>query len=87
MYGSFNEFASRVGAKQSVHWFLGGKGVGIRQGASVWVALPKSKEPPIHFWGQGQPTHTLFSCWMTTTLPPRNQCTDCFALATFFGGS
>ena len=32
-----------VGAKELVHWFLGGKGLGIQQGTSVWVSLPKSQ--------------------------------------------
>ena len=32
------------GAKQSVHWFLGGKGLDIQQGTSVKVGLPKSYE-------------------------------------------
>ena len=27
---------------------------------------------------EGEPTHTLVPCWMTTTLPPKNQCTICF---------
>ena len=31
-----------AGAKQPVHSFLGGKGLGIQQGTSVWVGLPKS---------------------------------------------
>ena len=31
-----------AGAKQPVHWFLGGKGLGIQNGPSVWVGLPKS---------------------------------------------
>ena len=31
-----------AGAKQPVHWFLGGKGSGIQKGTSVWVGLPKS---------------------------------------------
>ena len=31
-----------AGANQPVHWFLGGKGLGI-QGMSVWVGSPKSK--------------------------------------------
>ena len=26
-----------VGVKQPVHWFLGGKGLGIQQGMSVWI--------------------------------------------------
>ena len=30
-----------VGANQSVHLFLGGKGLGIQQGTSIWVASPK----------------------------------------------
>ena len=30
-----------AGAKQPVHWFLGGKGLGIQQGTSVWVGSPK----------------------------------------------
>ena len=28
-------------AKQPVHWFLGGKGLGIQQGTSAWVGSPK----------------------------------------------
>ena len=32
-----------VGANQPVHWFLGGKGLGIQQETSVRVGLPKSK--------------------------------------------
>ena len=31
-----------AGANQPVHWFLGGKGLGIQQGTSVWVGSPKS---------------------------------------------
>ena len=31
-----------VGVNQPVHWFLGGKGLGIQQGTSVWVGSPKS---------------------------------------------
>ena len=31
-----------IGVNQPVHWFLGGKGLGIQQGMSVWVGLPKS---------------------------------------------
>ena len=31
-----------AGAKQPIHWFLGGKGLGIQQGTSAWVGLPKS---------------------------------------------
>jgi hypothetical protein len=30
-----------AGANQPVHWFLGGKGLGIQQGTSVWVGSPK----------------------------------------------
>ena len=33
----------RVAAKQPVHWILGGKGLSIQQGTSVWVGLRKSK--------------------------------------------
>ena len=29
-------------AKQLTHWFLGGKGLGIQQGTSVWVGSTKS---------------------------------------------
>lgn len=29
----------------------------------------------------GEPTHTLVPCWMPEPLPPRNQCTSCFAPA------
>ena len=32
----------RVGAKQPVHSFLGGKATIIQQGTSVWVGSPKS---------------------------------------------
>jgi GTP-dependent phosphoenolpyruvate carboxykinase len=32
----------RAGAKQSVHWFFGGHGLGIQQGIIVCVASPKS---------------------------------------------
>ena len=32
----------RAGANQFVQWFLGGKGLGIQQGTSVWVGSPKS---------------------------------------------
>ena len=28
-----------------------------------------------------EPTHTLVPCWMPKPLPPRNQCTGCFAPA------
>ena len=31
-----------AGANQRVHWFIGGKGLGIQQGMSVWVGSPKS---------------------------------------------
>ena len=38
------------------------------------------------YWGDarkvgsdlGEPTHTLIPCWMTKSLPPRNECTSCF---------
>ena len=29
-----------AGANQPIHWFLGGKGLGIQQGTSVWFGLP-----------------------------------------------
>jgi hypothetical protein len=32
-----------AGTNQHVHWFLGGKGLGIQHGMSVWVGLPKSR--------------------------------------------
>ena len=35
-----------AGANQPVHWFLGGKGLGIQQGTSVWVGSPKSVDRP-----------------------------------------
>ena len=31
-----------VGVKRPVHLFLGGKGLGIQQGTSVWVGSPRS---------------------------------------------
>jgi hypothetical protein len=33
---------SRAGANQPIHWFLGGKGLDIQQGTSIWVGSPKS---------------------------------------------
>ena len=37
-------------AKRLVHWFLGGKGLGIQQGMSVWVGSPKSQEGCFSTW-------------------------------------
>jgi len=31
-----------VGANQPIHWFIGGKDLGIQQGTNVSVGLPKS---------------------------------------------
>ena len=36
-----------VWADQLVHWFLGGKGLGIQQGTSVW--MPKSSGVQVEF--------------------------------------
>ncbi len=33
-----------AGTKQPVHWFLGGKGLGIQQGTSVWLVHPDQEE-------------------------------------------
>ena len=44
-----------AGAKQPVHWFLGGKGLGIQQGTSVWVGSPKSN---LHGLLKKQTTHS-----------------------------
>ena len=33
-----------VGANQPIHSFLGGKGLGIQQGTSVWVDSPKTEK-------------------------------------------
>ena len=38
-----NNHDFKAGAKQPVHWFLGGKSLGIQQGTSVWVGSPKSR--------------------------------------------
>ena len=38
---NFNQFIW-AGAKQPVHSFLGGKGLGIQQGTNVWDGLSKS---------------------------------------------
>ena len=47
------ELESRARAKQPVHSFLGGKGLGIQQGTSVWVGSAKSRKlyvgTQIHF--------------------------------------
>ena len=40
-----------VGANQPVHSFLGGKGFGIQQGASLWVGSPKTRKGPPAFPG------------------------------------
>ena len=37
----------RVGAKQTVHWFLARKGLGIQQETGVWVGSPKSNKDHI----------------------------------------
>ena len=37
----------RPGRKQLVHWFLGGKGLGVHQGTSVWVGSPTSLLYPV----------------------------------------
>ena len=29
----------------------------------------------------GEPTYTLFPCWMPKPFPPRNECMHCFAPA------
>ena len=34
-----------AGTNQPVHWFFGGKGLGIQQRTSVWVGLSKSGRP------------------------------------------
>ena len=39
-----------VGVNQPVLWFLGGKGLGIQQGTSVWVDSPKSGFCPGADW-------------------------------------
>ena len=44
---------TRVGAKQLVHWFLGGKGLGIQQGTSVWVGSPKSTHKHVSLKSRG----------------------------------
>ena len=46
--------------KQPIHWFLGGKGLGIQQGTSVWFGSPK-----YHMT-------IIYACWgeMTRTLVP-----------------
>jgi hypothetical protein len=42
-----------AGANQPAHWCFGGKGLGIQQGMSVWVGLPKlhMMRPSIHLHG------------------------------------
>jgi hypothetical protein len=42
MCSSLHKPFIRVGMNQPVHWFLGGKGLGIQQEMSVWVGSPKS---------------------------------------------
>ena len=37
--------------------------------------------------GEGEPTHKLVPCYMIATLPPRNQCTGCFAPAMCLGST
>jgi hypothetical protein len=42
-----------VGTIQPIQWFLGGKGLGIQQGMSVWVRSPKSPlgQCRVHYMG------------------------------------
>ena len=48
------------GAKQLVHSFLGGEGLGIQQGTSVWVGSPKSDKVIFHsMWELHQPCCNL----------------------------
>src|ERR1700738_5325503 len=42
-------WSSKAGVNQPVHWFLGGKGLGIQQGTSVWVGWPKSHVTHVKF--------------------------------------
>ena len=42
MFLSKVEGVLKDGANQPVHWFLGGKGLSIQQGTSVWVGSSKS---------------------------------------------
>ena len=42
MINGLNIYVLQHGAKQPVHWFFGGMGLGIQLGTSVWVGLPKS---------------------------------------------
>jgi hypothetical protein len=37
-----DDLCNIVGANQPLHWFIGGNDLGIQQGTSVWVGLPKS---------------------------------------------
>jgi len=54
-----HEVHGRAREKQLVHWFLGGKGLGIQQGTSVWVRSPKSEvHSMIEIWAS-QPIHSL----------------------------
>ena len=51
---------------QPVHWFLGGKGLGIQQGTSVWVGLSKSLKNPLDAgWGL-LPTLRWVGSWLLT---------------------
>ena len=63
-------------AKQSVHWFLGGRVVVIQQENNVWVGWPCPQKCMGGSLDLGKATHTLAPCRMPTPLPPRNQCTD-----------
>ena len=42
LYGIANGNLWAIEAKQPVHWFLGGKGLGIQQGMGVWIGSSKS---------------------------------------------
>ena len=59
-----------VGVNQLVHWFLGGKGLGIQQGMSVQVGSPKSLKPLDKKLGlQETPTWGIFFYSFFSILP------------------
>ena len=92
-YQKANTLEQWVGAKQHVHWFLGGKGLGIQQETSVWVGSPKSPEQRVVLYDYqreitpeqrvgGETTYTLVPWRQKFKHPTRNERMGWFAQVT-----
>ena len=57
----------------TIHSFLGGMGLGIRQGTSVWVGMPKSMAAGFSMFLEPQPL--VDSAWEQVPCLPYHPCT------------